>query len=316
MNRLDAYNILEINPTDPNMRETIKQQYRLYALKYHPDKNRDENAVDKFIKVNEAYEYLMKYHKQSSATNSDNWFNIDDDIFTKIDECMHTQDNSYSNILLSFIKSIVRGESRETLYYTILQKVSTMCESSAIDMLEKLDKQILLKIYEILNRYPDAFHFKQTFLDRIKTIIYRKNESSECIILNPTLDDLYNNNLYRLAYKDESYVVPLWHHELIYDYMGTDVYIKCYPMLPDNITIDNKNNVHVSVNYKIQDLLNMDTIMVQCHNKQLPITVNTLRITDKQTIVFAKQGITRINTDDIYDISRTSDVKITILLQK
>jgi len=316
MNRLDAYKILDINPTDPDIRDVIKRQYRIHALKYHPDKNKDPSANDKFVEINEAYEYLMKHHRNYSANESDNFFNIDEDIFTKIDECMHTQDNSYTNILLSFIKSIVRGESRESLYYTILQKVSTMCESNAIDMLEKLDKHILLKTYEILNKYPDAFHFKQTFLDKIKGIIYRKNESSECIILNPTLDDLYNNNLYRFTYKDESYIVPLWHHELVYDYMNTDVYIKCYPMLPDNITIDSKNNIRLTVQYKIQDLLNMDTIIVQCHNKKLPIDVSTLRITERQTITFAKQGISRINTENIYEISKKSDVYITVVLQK
>ena len=33
----------------------LKKNYRSLALKYHPDRNKDEEATEQFIKINRAY---------------------------------------------------------------------------------------------------------------------------------------------------------------------------------------------------------------------------------------------------------------------
>jgi hypothetical protein len=30
------------------------------------------------------------------------------------------------------------------------------------------------------------------------------------------------------------YCIPLWHHELVYDNSGSDIYVKCNPILDEN----------------------------------------------------------------------------------
>ena len=56
MNLLTALEILEL-PENYNP-EMLKKNYRSMAMKYHPDKNKESSANDKFLKVSEAYEFL------------------------------------------------------------------------------------------------------------------------------------------------------------------------------------------------------------------------------------------------------------------
>jgi curved DNA-binding protein CbpA len=52
----DPYEILT-TPCDADF-AVLKKNYRMLALKYHPDRNKDEEATEMFIKINRAYEFL------------------------------------------------------------------------------------------------------------------------------------------------------------------------------------------------------------------------------------------------------------------
>lgn len=54
-----ALKILEFSPHEISNEALIKKKYRHMALKYHPDKNKDSDAVEKFQQIHEAYEYLL-----------------------------------------------------------------------------------------------------------------------------------------------------------------------------------------------------------------------------------------------------------------
>jgi len=56
MTQNDYYQILGVSKTASAAE--IKQAYRKLALKYHPDRNKDKDAVEKFKQVNQAYEVL------------------------------------------------------------------------------------------------------------------------------------------------------------------------------------------------------------------------------------------------------------------
>jgi len=57
MDLYTACELLNINVSDRNNTELIKKKYKRACLKYHPDKNGNQ---EKFIKLKEAYEFMNK----------------------------------------------------------------------------------------------------------------------------------------------------------------------------------------------------------------------------------------------------------------
>jgi DnaJ-class molecular chaperone len=292
-----ACGILELN--SPFTQDQIKKQYRLKALQYHPDKCDLPDAASRFTEIHDAYEFLLRYEGYQES---------DDD--QDQDEDSSTPTSSYQHFLTSFLKNVLKNESRNQLFHTILQRISSTCEEKTLRTLEQLDKHTLLKIYDILSTYWQVLHFSENILQKIQEIIKSKVQQDECIILNPTLDDLFDNNLYKLSVGDFNYIVPLWHHELVYDNSGGEVIVKCYPVLEEHVYIDNQNNVHVELEADITDLWNKEVYVVEVGKREFRITPSTLKLAAHQTVTFLKEGISTINTKDVYDVSKRGHVYV------
>ena len=272
----------------------IKQQYKIYALKYHPDKNKSPNSTEKFQEIHTAYEYLCN--------------NVDSD------DDSDTSDKSYSNILFKFLESIIPIDKDSQIMYLIIEKISKVCENKSVDFLEKLDKEVLIKILNLIKMNKEILHINNNYIELIESVINKKSQNDEVIILNPTLEDLFDNNLYKLTVDNQTYIVPLWHHELIYENNNRDIYVKCNPILPDNIEIDDINDIHVYKQYSIKELWGKDTFEVDIHIKKIQLEVDKLKLMRHQTIILLKSGISRVNLKNIYDVSMVSTIYIHVTL--
>ena len=292
---------LDLSPDQEIKPEDIKRQYRRKALQFHPDKNTSENAADEFRNIRESYEYLME-----------NGGFLDQNEGADINA-------GYQYVLFSFLGPLLKSdmfqEIKSKAFFIIIDKITSKCESKALDVLDKMDKKILAKIYDILCSYKDAFHITEDFLHKVEEILKRKTQNDECIILNPFLDDLFENNLYKLVENGEKYVIPLWHHELVYDNKGADLYVKCIPILPDNMEIDEYNNIHVNAKCSVNELWLLDYIEIDLGKQKIKMPRRQIKMTEQQTIVMAGMGISKINVNDIYDISKKADVYVNLTIE-
>jgi hypothetical protein len=291
MNRAHACKILDIDPQ--NINETIiKKQYRALALLYHPDKSKDDNSKEQFQKVHEAYKHLLTH-----CTNGTRVFE---------DERNH----HYSSFVFNFFNQLFQGYQQQELWISILEKISTSCKEQVVSYLHTLDKTQLIKTYEILHKYRTNLHLEPYIFEMIKAIIKEKVNLNEKIILNPNIDDLYDHNVYKLTIQETDFFIPLWHSQLTYDISGNDLEIECIPELPNHMSIDTNNDVHIDYQVKKVHLLDNYKFIMTFGDQHIEIDGADIRFQEKQTILQKRNGIPIPNTQYPFDISKMSDLYI------
>ena len=88
-----------------------------------------------------------------------------------------------------------------------------------------------------------------------------------------------------------------------------EIIVKCIPELPDNITIDENNNLLVRIDIPFtKDLLNNTYIEVHIGKHVVYIQTNMLLLKKNQLMMFKYQGISKIDENDIYCVKKKSDI--------
>ena len=297
MNLKDALEILEINQHEYSTLNdfNLKKTYHKMALRHHPDKN--GNTVpsnEKFQKIQEAYLCLKR----------EIGF-LKDDI--EIDK---EEENGYNNIVYQFISELLKGKYTE-LFSEIVRDIIIGCKQITCQLFEKLDKELSLEIYAFLPKYQNIFHISIETLRLVKEIIMEKYKDDQLFILNPSIQDLFENKVYKLFVEEQVYIVPLWHNECYFDGPKGDIIVKCIPNFKENIELDDDNNIiiHIQIPFTFSLLL-QNTIPINLEeNVSLEIPVKDLSLEKFQIYSFQGKGISKIVTD-IQDISNKADILV------
>jgi len=270
----EACNIFQIysfNNIDGN---TLKKKYYKLSLLHHPDKhNNSKESTEKFKKINMAYE-LLKIE-----------INEEDDFIEN--------NVNYEYFLKKFLKK----------YDFIYNFIFNNYENITIQLFEGIDKETAINLYNFLLNNKSILHISDKLVEKVKEIILEKYKDVMIYILKPTLNELFGDRIFKLEEYDKTYFVPLWHSELEFD---KDIIVKCIPELPENITIDENNNLIVNIKTKYSSLLEKNYINVNVNNLFIP--VNELFIKKEQYYIFKEKGISKINEYNMYNISSKADV--------
>ena len=70
---------------------------------------------------------------------------------------------SYISLLYKFMNSLSKEDTNYSIIRPIINKIMEVCEDKAMNTLNDLDKETLLKTYNLLVKYKTAFHYETTF---------------------------------------------------------------------------------------------------------------------------------------------------------
>ena len=254
----------------PKSLKELNKRYHLLALRHHPDKvggggsNGDNDAI--FKEINESHKRVKEYFYSDDGADGD------------------ADGGSYDSIFQLFIKTILvkmaggngggGGGGNADAIHTIIQSILSKGIQSSVMLFRKMDKSSCMTIYTILSENQELFSISREIMDELTSILEEKTRDDIVIRLNPSLLDMLLDRVYILNECGQTYYIPLWHSELHFKQPDAnpnpnpnpnpngEIIVLCEPELPDHVTIDEHNNIYISLDVNIYDLFRDQVVPV------------------------------------------------------
>lgn len=192
-----------------------------------------------------------------------------------------------------------------------IQTVLKDCKKASIKLFEKLSKEKSLEVYVFLSNHKEILNLEDEMLQDMLEIIKTKTQHDNIVILNPDINDLLNDKIYKLDVSESTFYVPLWHNEIVFDDVsGNDLIVKCIPEFDNNIYIDNMNHLHIKEERSIIKILADEKVVVNVGDKVFEIYGTKINIVKMQTIVLNNKGILLADHDNLYNVEKRGDIYI------
>jgi len=277
---------------------------------------------------------------KSSSSSDDDW---NGDGYNNGKECGGDErEYCYSRLFSKFINSLMKKFSNTQVasLHIVIQILMNKCTTLTSAMFNHMDRESLLFIHHLIVKYRAILEISSNRLTSIHEIIKKKLQENDIIIIQPTISELFDkNNIQVVEYEKQIYYVPLWHTEIYYNLNinscdeecsekrdekrekrdreekqsreSRELIVKCIPMLPEHIYIDELNNIYIDVRTRVETLFNQPKLTVfLTESISFDIPVHTLEFKTHQTITLKKCGIPMINTENMYDVSEKMNVMI------
>lgn len=332
----------------PESVKELNKRYHLLALKFHPDKATVDggdnhggvDATERFKEINDAHKRVKDYfysNEPGGGCGCGGGGGFESEI------------NSYDSILQMFIQTILVKMSTadkgvnvggtgnmETnanqAVHSLINMIITKGIQSGITMFRTMDKQTSLTMYEILSKNQDLFGISREIMEELTTIVEEKTSDDLVVRLNPSLLDMLLDRVYILHECGQTYYIPLWHTELHFNKPDNgEVIVLCEPELPDHVSLDDHNNLFISLDVNVLELFTRQVVPVYINDEikshhivfYLHACDVTLRSDTRQCVLLRGVdgvpgcgGIAKCstNTSDIYKVSVRANVYANVRL--
>lgn len=334
----------------------MKDHYKWNSCFYGSGKETDEGT--EFNPQMSSYESILRFfagtldeHLQEEYTNilldkllnicekqaiemlkkaNDRKFNAIYKILTKYKNVFHLSQHFYDEMEKNKVYRFVQGEMKKKRLYEMVKDDMNLCEGEfqyevpipdepyvpVQPPLQKEDTGERTFTHKIIN-YEWGLEIDMEIPYQISK---EYNRPTETMILKPTLDDLWENNLYKYT-RDKVFLIPLWHHEIIYELNEeTDFVVKLKPKMPsNNIWIDENNNLHQTQEYSLYEIWDFaskeQSMFVHYGKKKFMYYPHEMHIKKYQVYVWKNQGISLINEENTFDVSKKGDVILHIYIK-
>ena len=331
----------------PESMKELNKRYHLLALKHHPDKVAATNDVDdddddenRHTRATERFKEINDAHKRVKDFFFSNEPGVDD----------IRMENGYESILQMFIQTILAKISRgpglgsglglghEHVYeettinqavHSLIHMIITKGIQSAITMFQTMDKQACLTIYDILSKNQDLFGISREIMEELTRVVEEKMGDDLVVRLNPSLLDMLLDRVYILHEYGQVYYIPLWHTELHFKqpiaHGDGEIIVLCDPELPDNVSLDDNNNLFISLDVNVLELFRDQVVPVYINDETkkhgfvyyLHAFDVTLQKDRQHSILLrgSRGGIATMNNNaDIYKVDKRANVYANVLL--